>query len=205
MNQKSQKQFWHTLRIKIIFWFLIHFGESKFATQNKSIRTEPCYEEKHLYLNDLRVRQNLRKSRRNIYADERRKILELNAAKKVFADKKSLNKKFAESQKSPMTSSLIPTIIGENDLQEISEEISSIRNIVGNLQNQIDLLISSQDNGQSIKDLLQKQHLEQQRMIFIKKYQKITVNEFLRKKLWKSLSRLLEERNKSKPIASPPR
>ena len=82
-----------------------------------------------------------------------------------------------------MTSSLIPTIIGENDLQEISEEISSIRNIVGNLQNQIDLLISSQDNGQSIKDLLQKQHLEQQRMIFIKKYQKITVNEFLRKKL----------------------
>ena len=124
--------------------------------------------EKQLYLNDLVIRTNLRKSRRNIYADERRKILELNAAKKVFADKKSLNKKFAESQKSPMTSSLIPTIIGENDLQEISEEISSIRNIVGNLQNQIDLLISSQDNGQSIKDLLQKQHLEQQRKIFIK-------------------------------------
>ena len=143
-------------------------NQKRIKVNRESSWSEPCSEEKHLYLNDLVIRTNLRKSRRNIYADERRKILELNAARKVFADRKSLNKKFAESQKSPMTSSLIPTIIGENDLQEISEEISSIRNIVGNLQNQIDLLISSQDNGQSIKDLLQKQHLEQQRKIFIK-------------------------------------
>ena len=132
-------------------------------------------EEKQLYLNDLSIRTSLRKSRRNIYADERRKILEFNAAKKVFADKKSLDKKFAESQKSSMTSADIRTKIDENDLQEISEEISSIRNIVGNLQNQIDLLISSQDNGQSIKDLLQKQHLEQQRKIF----KKISRNQLL--------------------------
>ena len=74
-----------------------------------------------------------------------------------------------------MTSADIRTKIDENDLQEISEEISSIRNIVGNLQNQIDLLISSQDNGQSIKDLLQKQHLEQQRKIF----KKISRNQLL--------------------------
>ena len=43
-------------------------------------------EENPLYFNAIFLKNNLRKSRRHLYADEKRKILELNAAKKSLAE-----------------------------------------------------------------------------------------------------------------------
>ena len=43
-------------------------------------------EQNPLYFNAIFLKNNSRKSRRHLYADEKRKILELNAAKKSFAE-----------------------------------------------------------------------------------------------------------------------